>query len=348
MAKAPGSPDMSGVDPALSTAVGSLWTDLHQRLNRFLTLVATTTSISASLELGEILPRAVQSVPLLLGAETANVLLKDEATGDLAFEIALGVRCEDLPQLPLKALSRVAVDGEAVIIQDAQEDTTYHRAADHLLGFVTRNVLMVPVAAQGHPIGVLEIVNKQPPAQGFTDEDVTIATALANMTAVAIQNARTFSRAIIDQLTGLYNYSFLRERLRLEVERALQSEDPLSLVMFEIADFKAFTAEHGRVAGNQILGRMGTLLREAARKGDIIARHGGEEFSVLLYGATAEQAARFAEKVCAHVAFALDEEGITLSAAVVSLREDGADAEALLNAAEQRLDGLRQAAPHPV
>ncbi len=108
---------------------------------------------------------------------------------------------------------------------------------------------------------------------------------------------RTHHRAITDRLTRLYNYDFFRERLSLELERATATGDGVALVMFDIDHFKHFNDAHGHEEGNRVLTEIAELLRGTGRRGDILVRYGGEEFAALLYGATAEDAARFAEAV---------------------------------------------------
>jgi diguanylate cyclase len=115
--------------------------------------------------------------------------------------------------------------------------------------------------------------------------------------ALTTRVTRAHHRAITDRLTRLYNYGFFRERLALELERAEATGDSVALVMFDIDHFKHFNDAHGHEEGNRILLELADILRAAGRRGDILVRYGGEEFAALLYGATAEEAGRFAEAV---------------------------------------------------
>jgi diguanylate cyclase (GGDEF)-like protein len=154
----------------------------------------------------------------------------------------------------------------------------------------------------------------------------------------------THHRAITDRLTHLYNYGFFRERLSLELERARAMGDLISLVMFDIDHFKHYNDMHGHEAGNKILRDMAEIFRATARRGDILVRYGGEEFAALLYGATADEAARFAENVRRSVE-AYSFEGaesqplgrITISAGVATLEADVATDETLIHAADRSL-----------
>lgn len=162
--------------------------------------------------------------------------------------------------------------------------------------------------------------------------------------------SRTHHRAITDPLTGLYNFGFFRERLALELDRALQTGDPVALTMFDIDHFKLYNDTHGHQEGNRVLQRVGALLRKTGRRGDVIARYGGEEFVALLYGASASDAWRFAESFRTAVAtaeFAGDgtpaRARVTVSGGVATFPGDGQDDAGLVKAADDRLYRAKQA-----
>jgi len=160
----------------------------------------------------------------------------------------------------------------------------------------------------------------------------------------------THHRAITDPLTGLYNYGFFRERLVLELDRALQTGDPIALAMFDIDHFKRFNDTHGHQEGNRVLQKVGELLRRTGRRGDVMARYGGEEFVALLYGASASNAWLFAEAFRGAVATAgfpgdgaSARERVTVSAGVATFPGDAQDDVSLVKAADERLYRAKQA-----
>jgi diguanylate cyclase (GGDEF)-like protein len=85
-----------------------------------------------------------------------------------------------------------------------------------------------------------------------------------------------------DELTGLRNYRFFAENLEHEVRRSDQVNQPVSLVMIDIDDFKTYNDCQGHQEGNHALAIIGRLLLEAVRVIDGVARFGGEEFSMVL------------------------------------------------------------------
>ncbi|MEO7921493.1 MAG: GGDEF domain-containing protein [Thermoanaerobaculia bacterium] len=158
------------------------------------------------------------------------------------------------------------------------------------------------------------------------------------------QVTRSHRRAITDTLTQIYNYGFFRERLGIELERASLSGDPLALLIFDIDHFKSYNDAHGHPCGNEALRTVAAILKSLGRRGEIVARFGGEEFVALLYGASHEEAVRFAEGFRARIEandFAGGEtqpQGrLTISGGVACFPADAGGEDALIIAADANL-----------
>jgi diguanylate cyclase (GGDEF)-like protein len=161
---------------------------------------------------------------------------------------------------------------------------------------------------------------------------------------LTIEVASTHRRARVDTLTRLYNFGFFRERLRMELDRARETRDLVGLVLFDIDHFKHYNDHNGHQEGNNALVRVAELLKASGRRGDIVARYGGEEFVGLLYGASREDARRYAEAVRAAV-WGADFAGgpgqplgrVSVSAGVACFPEDAFRADTLIEAADRNL-----------
>ena len=96
------------------------------------------------------------------------------------------------------------------------------------------------------------------------------------------ENAALSEIASSDGLTGLRNRRFFREALDAQFSLARRKGLPISLVMIDVDQFKAFNDRFGHPAGDDVLREVGMLLRSSVRDHDIVARYGGEEFAILL------------------------------------------------------------------
>ncbi|MDH5491203.1 MAG: diguanylate cyclase [Myxococcales bacterium] len=99
---------------------------------------------------------------------------------------------------------------------------------------------------------------------------------------VAEARSRLSRLAIEDELTGLYNYRYLHDRLGEEFKRAERYRDPLACAICDIDEFKAFNETHGHEIGDDALREVARRLRAAVRDVDVVARFGGEEFLLVL------------------------------------------------------------------
>jgi diguanylate cyclase (GGDEF)-like protein/PAS domain S-box-containing protein len=149
--------------------------------------------------------------------------------------------------------------------------------------------------------------------------------------------------SVRDHLTGLFNRRYMEESLERELLRAARGQIPLGIIMLDLDGFKQFNDTYGHVAGDMILRELGEILRKHVRGEDIPVRYGGDEFIVILPGASRQVAQERAKIIClAAREFHLQIEGKTLEALTLSLGvavfpQDGATSTALLKAADTAL-----------
>ncbi|MHB1017897.1 MAG: GGDEF domain-containing protein [Coriobacteriia bacterium] len=186
---------------------------------------------------------------------------------------------------------------------------------------------------------------EEPTMAGLRREDRVVLQAVASELVVAVENSRLYRLtkrlSITDELTDLYNYRFLQQRLDDEIHRAERYDKRLSFLMLDIDDFKRVNDTHGHRVGDQVLAEVSTLLKSTVREVDIVARYGGEEFSVILPETDAPGAFIVAEKIREAVALHRfsDAEGepvvhVTISIGLASFPSHASDKEALLRAAD--------------
>ncbi len=156
-------------------------------------------------------------------------------------------------------------------------------------------------------------------------------------------NAYLHEQAIRDPLTSLFNRRYLDETLKRELQRALRQGYPVGIVMFDIDHFKRFNDTYGHDAGDMLLRRLGGFLHSHMRQDDIVCRYGGEEFTLVLPGASLAQTAQRAEEIRMGIqTLVLQYRGCVLKSVTVSLGvaifpEDGGTDEAIMKAADNAL-----------
>jgi len=155
---------------------------------------------------------------------------------------------------------------------------------------------------------------------------------------------KTQDSVIYDELTRLYNFRYFQDRIRTEARRADRYGAPLTLLMVDADDFKAFNDTRGHLAGNMALRRLASVLKRTVREVDVVARYGGEEFAILLPNTPKLGALQVAEKVRqavekARIGRGEDERarGITVSIGVASLPGDATEAQELVDKADRAL-----------
>lgn len=119
--------------------------------------------------------------------------------------------------------------------------------------------------------------------------------AIALDNALALQKADTLS--VTDDLTRLYNSRFLNNVLRRETKRAVRNGSPLSLLFLDLDSFKQVNDQHGHLAGSKVLMEAAAVIRGCARETDVVARFGGDEFSLVLPDTNLEGAVQVAERI---------------------------------------------------
>ncbi len=123
-----------------------------------------------------------------------------------------------------------------------------------------------------------------------------------------------------DTVTGLFNYSFLMKTLENEIERARRYDDPLSIVLFDIDNFKKINDQYGYRVGDGVLEYSATLLRQILRPSDAAGRYGSGEFMLILPNTDCEGACVLAERIRSLIATSPCTESsinVTISAGVV-------------------------------
>lgn len=171
---------------------------------------------------------------------------------------------------------------------------------------------------------------------------------IADMRAQLLQaNRKLEALATTDFLTGLSNRRCFERSLDDEIAKAKRYDIPLSIAILDIDHFKRVNDSYGHDAGDLVLSSVAARLQAGARKGDVLARIGGEEFAICLPSTTLEQAIVACERYrivlsSEPLSYGCDEFTITLSAGIASMDVDHASKHDLMKAADELLYRAKQ------
>jgi diguanylate cyclase (GGDEF)-like protein/PAS domain S-box-containing protein len=155
--------------------------------------------------------------------------------------------------------------------------------------------------------------------------------------------------AVTDELTGLRNRRSFEERLVMEFSMARRRKRELSVLLIDVDNFKTINDRWGHAAGDEVLRRLGTILRTTVRLPDLPARYGGEEFVVLLPESGEESAMGLARRVMQRVATEdWDNEPLTISVGMAAMNESLESGFQLVELADEALYAAKRAGKNRV
>ncbi len=222
----------------------------------------------------------------------------------------------------------------------------------------TRVELCVPLVKEGdatepNDIKGILCLGKKFNRLKFADRDKEFLALLGSMVAISLHNAQLYHRSIFDEMTQVYSRGHFDVYLAQEMERSRRyrrtGEDSeveipnVSLIMFDLDDFKKVNDTCGHQAGDVVLKATAQIVRNRVRAADIVSRYGGEEFCVVLPETSKANAVHAAERLRRAIEnnkIETEEHGelsITVSIGVSTYPDDALDAHMLVRKADQAL-----------
>ncbi len=274
---------------------------LRRRAYEINNILEISNELYALLDLDRLMNAALLVMVGQLGCEKAFALLSHPDKGDFAQQFSKGFgSSEILPKMdwdhplvtylfkrkqPVYAEDLFQLPQLADIATVSKQNGVYLLAplihADHMHGIIGCGVKIFT--------GV------------FDPEDIQMFSILINIISVSISNARMYEsvklKSLTDAMTNLNNYRSFEERLKAEINRANRRNNPLSLIMLDIDNFKNYNDSLGHPAGDQALRQLGRILKEVSRDEDVVNRYGGEEFSIILPDLPKESVHVLAERI---------------------------------------------------
>lgn len=357
--------------------------EIARHIRRVEALHVIAQTVSQSLNLDELLDSALEKVLEVMGLELGAVIVavpsrrmavkahRGFSQDTIAFLETMELKPEEMAR---------AVAWERSTWQWDKLLTEEHLACmmGLMAGEGVQSYVAMPLSVKGVVRGALAVASRAD--REFSSEDLDLLDAIASQIAVGIDNANLFAEisrsATVDALTGLYNHRYFQERLEEEVARfhrlggewspimldlhyfkiyndlfGLEEEvapvhrlgEEWSLIMLDLDYFKIYNDLFGHVAGDEVLKRVGQVLRDYTRQVDMACRYGGDEFAAILPQTGPSDAYQVAERLRKAVQAALSLESetartpMTISLGVASFPSDGLSREELIRGADLAL-----------
>jgi diguanylate cyclase (GGDEF)-like protein len=317
--------------------------------NRFMDrLGALTLARSRNELLGSVLEAATE----LLRARKGSLMLVDGAGQTLRIAASKGINRELAVNLRIPVghgiAGGVAQRGEILLVRDIEHDPRI--AAANRPRFQSKSFISLPFKIGKRIIGVLNLSDWETTTP-FTATEEKLLGALLDHSGALIERAEGLKRTkyletltITDPLTGLYNRRFLKERFEAEISRAIRQKESLAVMLIDLDHFKNYNDLCGHLAGDAVLRQTARLLQRSAREMDLVIRFGGEEFCVLLPGASLNEALRVGERMRRAIETEhFPRQGsqplgtLTASFGIAAYPENGSSAQGILGAADVAL-----------
>jgi len=243
--------------------------------------------LAGSIDLDEVLSRTLEAAGALEDADAALIMLPDPAGGKpLVATLGLSVEEAERHAITGPPDGRLARSITMSYTYPELERTNPGEAVIHA-------GLAVPLPGDNLTLGYLTVFTRKK-GHEYGDDDVRQLETLALRAGPAIENARRFREARqladLDALTGLHNRRYFHETLARECSRAHRYERKLSLIVFDLDDFKEINDRIGHLAGDTVLAEAAERVRDVVRTADIACRVGGDEFAVILPESSLEDA----------------------------------------------------------
>ena len=324
------------------------------------TVMQTSQAISSEIVLDRLLQKIMEMAVANAGAQRGFLVL--DTDGKMTIEAAEDVENQDIrvmQSIPLETsddLSKSIVhyvirSGENVILGNAAQEGAFMNDP-----YIRRNrcksILCAPIMHQGRITGILYMENNLT-ANAFTAERLELLNIISAQAAISLENAKLFELATTDGLTKLFVPRYFQLLLDQEINRSRRHNQPFSLIMMDIDNFKTFNDTYGHQLGDEVLKNVARTIKKISRAVDVPARYGGEEFILILpetdtIGAlvAAEKIRRSVEEL--EISYDIENLHLTISLGIATFPTQADNKESLIKSADRALYTAKRAGKNRV
>jgi diguanylate cyclase (GGDEF)-like protein len=263
--------------------------DIRQRFSNLNLLEGVYKTIAPVLEQEELYDTIINKSTELVGAGQGSLMILNEEDMTLAVKATKGIDKRILENLKIRIgegiSGKVVEKGTPLFTKDIESKPFSRKNRSR---YKTGSFISLPLKMDSRTIGVINISDKIT-GEVFSENDLHLLLSFACYASIALERGTYYRMteelkkiSVTDSLTGLLNRRYFHERLFEEVERSKRHDEPFSIFIIDIDNFKSFNDRYGHLAGDEVLRRVAHATRDAVRSIDVVSRFGGEEFSVIL------------------------------------------------------------------
>ncbi|MFA5411028.1 MAG: diguanylate cyclase [Candidatus Omnitrophota bacterium] len=322
--------------------------EIQKRILVLSSLLQISSLISQGAHLDDILKLTVEKSRFIASSEISYLLFREDNNPVFYIKIADGANTQYLSKVNIKihehTLNNFAKTAKPFIMDKTNALPEDIRAvfSEQLR---MKNTLALPIYMRGKVTGILGIGNNRE-IFSFAKDDWELLDIFAKQIAIAIENDLLMHRIekleIKDPLTGLYNDTFIHNRLQEEIKRAITYQRPCAYILLNIDNFQKYRQNFGSLQAESTLKRVANLVRDSVTEIDRVGRVGDNDFAIVLPERNKRQAQAIAEEIRKKIGFSFNEETdankrITCSAGISENPLDGIEAEELVTKAKESL-----------
>lgn len=234
----------------------------------------------------------------LADADRASFWRWDKRNHKLLTTAATGTSSQIIIDDTSGLVGRAISENRMIVTNDPYNHPDFNAEVDKQTGYVTKSVLVLPVANfRGEIIGAFQVINKLGDAGFDASNDAKRLSIAAFICGMALESDIFLADSQHDKLTELKNRLGLQNDFQTRYEKILRDGKSLAMIMCDIDFFKRVNDTYGHNAGDAVLKHVAEILRSALRENDGAYRWGGEEFILILDDMTVADAKNVAEQI---------------------------------------------------
>ncbi len=243
--------------------------------------------ISTGGELQNIMDLLVDKISHVEDSNPAVIMIINEELNTLEPVSLVNFKSTEVVKRPVR-LGHGLVGEAAVEIKDIviDKNTKITPGIEDLQkNYELENIIILPVVVHGKCKGIFLTGNRKD-TYIFKKDDIELLKVFVKQATIALENDALIKKAVelevMDELTGLYNESYIKARLEEEIKRSIIYQRPCSFIIYKIKDFETYCSQRGRMAGESALKKIAKLIAGNLTPVDKAARFAADEFAIVL------------------------------------------------------------------